>query len=146
MAQARIGDIVKIHFTGKFEDGSIFGSTVDREPLEFRLGEGSIIPGVEKAIEGMSVGESKTVQVAPEQGYGQRKEELVEEVSKDKFPPEIDPQVGQRFEVPRQQGKPMLVTVVGVSDSIVTLDANHPLAGRDLTFELELLENSPASE
>ena len=146
MAQAKTGDLVKVHFTGKFEDGSIFGSTVDREPLEFRLGEGSIIPGVEKAIEGMSVGESKTVQVTPEQGYGQRNEELVEEVSRDKFPPEINPQIGQRFEVPRQQGRPILVTVVGVSDSNVTLDANHPLAGRDLTFELELLENSSASE
>jgi FKBP-type peptidyl-prolyl cis-trans isomerase 2 len=145
VTQAKTGDIVKINFTGKLEDGSVFGSTVDSEPLEFKLGEGRVIPGVEKAVEGMSVGEKKTVQVPPEQAYGPRREELVEEVGRDKFPPEVNPEVGQKFEVPQQQGQPMVVTVVDVSDSNVKLDANHPLAGKNLTFELELLETPSAS-
>lgn len=146
MAQAKTGDIVKVHFTGKLEDGSIFGTSVNSEPLEFKLGEGRIIPGVEKAVEGMNVGESKTVQIPSEQAYGQHREELVEQVGRDKFPPDVEPQVGQRFEVPNQQGQPVVVTVVDVSDSNITLDANHPLAGKDLTFELELLETPSASE
>ncbi|MGD9110154.1 MAG: peptidylprolyl isomerase [Phycisphaerales bacterium] len=144
MAQAKAGDIVKIHFTGKLEDGSVFGTSVNSEPLEFKLGEGHIIPGLEKAVEGMNVGESKTVQVSPEHAYGQHREELVEQVGRDKFPPDVNPQVGQRFEVSNQQGQPAVVTVVEVSDSNVTLDANHPLAGKNLTFELELLENPSA--
>jgi len=140
MAQAKRGDTVKIHFTGKLEDGTVFGSTANREPLEFELGEGRIIPGIEKAVEGMNVGESKTVKVPPEQAYGQHQAELVQEISRDRFLKDVEPQVGQKFEIPRQKGLPMAVKVVGVSESTVTLDANHPLAGRDLTFDLELLE------
>jgi len=140
MAQAKAGDRVKINFIGKLEDGSVFANTADREPLEFKLGEGKIIPGIENAVEGMNVGESKTVKVPPEQAYGQRRDELVEELGRDKFPKNIELQVGQKFEVPQQEGQPMVVRVVDVSEQTVTLDANHPLAGRDLTFELELLE------
>ena len=140
MAQAEAGDRVKINFTGKLEDGSVFANTADSEPLEFQLGEGNIIPGVEKAVEGMNVGESKTVKVLPEQAYGQRRDELVEEVGRDKFPKEIELQVGQKFDIPQQEGQPMVVRVVDVSEQTVTLDGNHPLAGRDLTFELELIE------
>jgi len=140
MAQAEAGDRVKINFTGKLEDGSVFANTADSEPLEFQLGEGNIIPGVEKAVEGMNVGESKTVKVPPEQAYGQRRDELVEEVGRDKFPKEIELQVGQKFDIPQQEGQPMVVRVVDVSEQTVTLDGNHPLAGRDLTFELELIE------
>ncbi len=140
MAQAEKGDTVKIHFTGKLEDGTVFGSTADRGPLEFKLGEGKIIPGIEKAVEGMNVGESKTVEVSPEQAYGQHRAELVEEVSRDRFPKNAEPKVGQRFEIPQREGQPMAVRVVDVSESTVTLDANHPLAGRDLTFDLQLME------
>ncbi len=146
MERAQKGDTVKIHFTGKLEDGSVFGSTTDREPLEFKLGEGRIIPGVEKAVEGMNVGESKTVKVPSELAYGQRREELFEEVSRDQFPKDVEPQVGQKFEVPRSDGQATVVRVVNVSESTVTLDANHPLAGRDLTFELELLDISSKTE
>jgi peptidylprolyl isomerase len=146
MAQAEIGDTVKIHFTGKLEDGTVFGSTANREPLEFELGEGRIIPGIEKAVEGMNVGESKTVNVPPEQAYGQHRAELVQEVSRDRFPKGVEPQVGQQFEIPQQEGRPTAVKVVDVSESTVTLDANHPLAGRDLTFDLELLEIPSATE
>lgn len=140
MAQAKAGDRVKINFTGKLEDGSVFANTADSEPLEFELGEGKIIAGVENAVEGMTVGESKTVKVPSEQAYGQRREELVEELGRDKFPKDIEPQVGQQFDVPQQEGPPMVVRVVDVSEQTVTLDGNHPLAGRDLTFELELVE------
>jgi peptidylprolyl isomerase len=146
MAQAKAGDRVKINFTGKLEDGSVFANTAVSEPLEFKLGEGKIIPGIENAVEGMSVGESKTVKVTPEQAYGQRRDELVEEVSRDRFPKGVEPQVGQKFEVPQQEGQPMVVKVVEVSEQTVTLDGNHPLAGRDLTFELELLEIPSQSE
>ena len=146
MAQAEAGDRVKINFTGKLEDGSVFANTADSEPLEFQLGEGEIIPGVENAVEGMNVGESKTVKVPPEQAYGQRRDELLEEVGRDKFPKDIEPQVGQKFDVPQQEGPPMVVRVVDVSEQTVTLDGNHPLAGRDLTFELELIEIPSKSE
>jgi peptidylprolyl isomerase len=146
MAQAEKGDTVKIHFTGKLEDGTVFGSTADREPLEFKLGEGKIIPGIEKAVEGMNVGESKTVEVPSEQAYGQRYAELVQDVSRDQFPKDAEPEVGQKFEIPLRQGRPMAVRVVGVSESTVTLDANHPLAGRDLTFDLKLMEIPSTAE
>jgi FKBP-type peptidyl-prolyl cis-trans isomerase 2 len=140
MAQAKEGDRVKINFIGKLEDGSVFANTADSEPLEFKLGEGKIIPGIENAVEGMNVGESKTVNVNPEQAYGRRRDELIEEVSRDQFPQNVEPHVGQRFEVPQQAGQPMVVRVIGVSEQTITLDGNHPLAGRDLTFEVELLE------
>jgi peptidylprolyl isomerase len=146
MAQAKEGDRVKINFVGKLEDGSVFANTADSEPLEFKLGENEIIPGIENAVEGMNVGESKTVNVDPEQAYGQRRDELVEEVSRDVFPDNVEPQLGQRFEVPQQAGRPMVVRVIDVSEQTVTLDGNHPLAGRDLTFELELLEIFSTSE
>ena len=140
MAQAKAGDRVKINFIGKLEDGSVFANTADSEPLEFKLGENKIIPGIENAVEGMNVGESRTVNVNSEQAYGQHRDELVEEVSRDMFPKNVEPKVGQRFEVPQQVGQPMVVRVIDVSEQAVTLDGNHPLAGRDLTFELELLE------
>ncbi len=146
MAQAKTGDSVKINFTGKLEDGSVFANTADKEPLEFKLGEGRIIPGIENAVEGMNVGESKTVKVPPEQAYGQRREELVEEVGRDKFPKDVEPKLGQKFEVPQREGQPMVVRVVDVSEQIVTLDGNHPLAGKDLTFDLKLLEIPLKSE
>jgi len=140
MAQAKAGDRVKINFIGKLEDGSVFADTADSEPLEFKLGENKIIPGIENAVEGMNVGESRIVDVNSEQAYGQHRDELVEEVSRDMFPKNVEPKVGQRFEVPQQVGQPMVVRVIDVSEQAVTLDGNHPLAGRDLTFELELLE------
>ncbi|HIJ71303.1 MAG TPA: peptidylprolyl isomerase [Planctomycetes bacterium] len=140
MAQAETGDIVKINFTGKLEDGSIFADTADSEPLEFKLGEGSIIPGIENAVEGMNVGESKSVTISPDQAYGQRQDKLVAGIDRDKFPKDVEPKVGQKFEIPQPQGQSMVVRVVDVSEQTVTVDGNHPLAGRDLTFELQLLD------
>jgi len=146
MVQAKAGDSVKINFKGKLEDGSVFANTAESEPLEFKLGEGKIIPGIEDAVKGMNVGESKSVKVPPEQAYGQRREELVEEVGRDKFPKDVEPKVGQKFEIPQQQGQPMVVTVIDVSELAVKLDGNHPLAGKDLTFDLELLDVLSQSE
>ena len=140
MAQAKTGDNVKINLTGKLEDGSVFTSTADSEPLEFKLGEGKILPGIEHAVEGMNVGESKSINVPPEQGFGQPRDELIEKVGRDTFPKNIEPKIGQKLQVPQQQGQPMVVRVVDVSDESVTLDANHPLAGKELAFDLELVE------
>jgi peptidylprolyl isomerase len=140
MVQAQTGDIVKIDFTEKLEDGSIFASTAESKPLEFKLGEGKIIPGIEKAVEGMNIGESRSVKVPPEQAYGQRRDELVEAISRDKFPKDAEQQIGQKFEISQQEGPSITVRVVDVSDQTVTLDGNHPLAGMPLTFDLKLLE------
>jgi FKBP-type peptidyl-prolyl cis-trans isomerase 2 len=140
MAQVKTGDNVRINLTGKLEDGSIFMSTANSEPLEFKVGEGKILPGIENAVEGMNIGESKSVNVSPEQAFGQPREELVEEIGRDKFPSNVEPKVGQKLEVPQQQGQPIVVRVVDVSEQSITLDANHPLAGRELAFDLELLD------
>ena len=140
MAQAKKGDSVKISFTGKLEDGSVFANTAEGKPLEFKLGEGQILPGIENAIEGMNVGESKSIKIPPEEAYGHRREELVEQVDRDRFPTNVEPQVGQRFEIPQPQSRPMVVQVIDVSEEKITLDGNHPLADKELTFDLELVE------
>jgi len=114
--------------------------TAENEPLEFKVGEGKILPSIENAVEGMNVDESKSVNVYPEQAFGQPQEELIEEIGRDKFPNNVEPKVGQKLEVTQQQGQPVVVRVVDVSEQSVTLDANHPLAGRELAFDLELIE------
>lgn len=139
MAQARSGDTVRVHYTGKLNDETVFDSSTGREPLEFTVGEGRVIPGFEEAVAGMEVGEEKTVTIPSDQAYGTRREEMVAQVGRDQFPPEIDPRVGQQLQMNRE-GQTFLVTVADVSDQSVTLDANHPLAGEDLTFDLELVE------
>ncbi len=140
MAQAKTGDTVKVDFTGKLEDGQVFGSTEGKDPLEFKIGEGKIIPGIENEIQGMNEGDKKTVNVSPDKAYGPYRDELIEEVEKEKFPTDVDPEVGQAFEIPQPQGQPMIVRVTDIKDDKITLDGNHPLAGKDLVFELELLE------
>lgn len=146
MGNAKTGDTVKIRFTGKLDDGTVFGSTAGAEPVEFELGAGRVIPGVEQAVKGMSEGESKTVKVGPEQAYGEHRAELVKDVSRDRFPKESEPKVGQTIEIPQQNGQRTAVRVVEISESSITLDANHPLAGKDLTFELELVGISSKGE
>jgi peptidylprolyl isomerase len=140
MTRAKHGDSVKINFTGKLEDGSVFANTADSEPLEFKLGEGKILPSIENAVEGMEVGQSKSVKVPPEKAYGRRRDELIGEVGRDKFPENVAIKVGQQFEVPQPEGRSMVVKVVDVSEQTITIDGNHPLAGRELNFDLELLE------
>ena len=140
MAQAKNGDTVKIHYTGKLEDGTVFDSSDGRDPLEFTLGEGQVIPGFEEAVLGMTANDSKTMTIPSDNAYGPRREEMVVEVDRDQFPPDVAPEVGQQLQMQRPDGQKMVVAVAEVSESTVTLDANHPLAGKDLTFEIKLVE------
>jgi peptidylprolyl isomerase len=139
MAQARSGDTVRVHYTGRLEDDRIFDSSAGRDPLEFTLGEGRVIPGFEEAVLGMEVGEERTVTVPADSAYGPRREEMVAQVSRDQFPEEIEPEVGQQLKM-SGEGQTFVVMVADVTDWSVTVDANHPLAGEDLTFDLELVE------
>ncbi|HEY9742093.1 MAG TPA: peptidylprolyl isomerase [Coleofasciculaceae cyanobacterium] len=140
MAQAKPGDTVKIHYTGRLEDGTVFDSSADREPLEFTLDGGQVIPGFEQAVVGMTPGESKTEKIPMDQAYGPHRPEMVLEVSRQQMPPELQPEVGQQLQVQQPDGQTIPVFVTEVTESTVTLDANHPLAGEDLTFDIELVE------
>ena len=140
MTQAKEGDTVKIHYTGKFDDGTVFDASGENEPLEFVIGEGHVIPGVEEAVLGMNPEESKTTVIPPEKGYGQYHDDMVVEVAKSKFPEHIQPELGLELELKQEDGSSIFVIVTNVSDDEVTLDANHPLAGKDLTFEIQLME------
>ncbi|MBW1740581.1 MAG: peptidylprolyl isomerase [Deltaproteobacteria bacterium] len=140
MAQARNGDTVKVHYTGKFEDGAVFDSSSNRDPMQFVIGEGRLIPGFEKAIVGMSPGESKSVTLLPEEAYGPHHEQMVQVIDRKQVPSNLKLEVGQQLEVRRPDGQITLLMVTDVSDSSVTLDANHPLAGKNLIFDIELVE------
>jgi peptidylprolyl isomerase len=140
MAQAKNGDTVTIHYTGKLEDGTVFDSSVNRDPLQFTLGEGLLIPGFEQAVLGMTPGELKTAEVSADQAYGPHREEMVMEIDRREFPPHFQPEVGQQLQIPQSDGRMIRLIVTEFSEQKVTLDANHPLAGRDLTFEISLLE------
>jgi peptidylprolyl isomerase len=140
-AQAKNGDTVQVNYTGKLADGTVFDSSVGREPLEFTLGAGQMIPGFEKAVFGMKVGEKKTVTIPVDEAYGPHRDDLVIEVPRDKLPAGLTPEVGQQLGVKQADGSTAVVTITNVSDNnTVTIDANHPLAGKDLTFEIELVK------
>lgn len=139
MAQARAGDTVRVHYTGRLGDGTVFDSSQGRDPLEFTLGTGQVIAGFDAAVSGMSPGDARTVTIPVDEAYGQRRPEMMGTVPRQQFPPEIQPAVGQQLQM-SQGGQNFVVTVTEVTDSEVTLDANHPLAGQDLTFQLELVE------
>ena len=139
-AQAENGDTVQVNYTGKLADGTVFDSSVGREPLEFTLGAGQMIPGFEKAVLGMKVGEKKTVTIPVDEAYGPRRDDMIMEVPREKLPSDLTPEVGQQLQVTRQDGGISIVTITKVTDNTVTIDANHPLAGKDLTFEIELLK------
>jgi len=141
LSKVKEGDTVKVHYTGKLEDGSVFDSSREREPLEFKLGEGKLIPGFEKAVVGLSEGESTTVDINSDDAYGERRDDLVIEVSKSDLPEEIDPQVGLQLQMQQRDSEQTIpVQITKIGDDFVTLDANHPLAGKDLTFDIELVE------
>ncbi len=140
MEQAKNGDTVKIHYTGKLEDGTTFDSSIDRDPLEFTVGKGEIIPGFEQAVVGMKPGESKSVEISADKAYGQHHDELVTQVEREKIPSDIDMKAGEQLQLQSPDGRKTLVTVTEVTDSSVTLDANHPLAGKDLSFDIKLME------
>ena len=140
MAQAKQGDTVKVHYTGKLEDGTVFDTSADREPIEFTLGDGQIIPGFENAVLGMEVGEKKTATVPSDEAYGPHREDMMLRVSRDQFPPDLKPEVGQQLQMTQSNGQTLIVQVVEVDEQSVLLDANHPLAGKDLVFDIELVE------
>jgi peptidylprolyl isomerase len=140
MAQAENGDTVKIHYTGKLDDGSVFSSSSNQGPMQLKLGEGHVIPGFEEAVVGMSPGESKSIKIPPEQGFGQHHDQMVQVIDRKQLPPDLKPEVGQQLEVRRSEGQTMLVTVTDISDATVTLDSNQPLAGKALAFDIKLIE------
>lgn len=140
MSQAKSGDTVRIHYSGTLKDGTPFDSSEGRDPLEFTIGAGQIIPGLEREVEGMAVGEKKTVTAAADEAYGQPNPAAVQEVPRDSIPADIDLTIGNRLQAVTQDGGQITVTVAAVTDDTVTMDANHPLAGKDLVFEVELVE------
>lgn len=139
MVQAKLGDTVKVNYTGKLQDGTVFDSSVDRDPLQFALGQGQVISGFEEAVVGMSPGESKSVTIPSAEAYGPYQDELVIVVDEQQMPSEISVEVGQQLQMRHSSGQAVPVTVTNIAESKVTLDANHPLAGKDLTFDLELV-------
>jgi peptidylprolyl isomerase len=138
--QVEIGDSVKVHYTLTLDDGTEVESSVGGTPLEFTAGAGQMIAGFDHAVVGMSVGESKTVRIPPEEAYGPYQEELVQEVPRDMLPPELELEIGAQLQAQRPDGQLVLFTVIEVTESTVTLDANHHLAGEYLTFNIELVE------
>lgn len=140
MNEAKIGDTVKVHYTGTLEDGTVFDSTSGAEPFELTIGAGGVIPGFESAVKGMAPGETKTVTIAPDQAYGAYNEEMTQQVPRSAIPDEIDLQEGMILSAESPDGLPISFTVRGFDDEQVTIDGNHPLAGRHLTFALELVE------
>ncbi|WPP52558.1 FKBP-type peptidyl-prolyl cis-trans isomerase [Catalinimonas niigatensis] len=141
MTVAKNGNTVKVHYTGKLKDGTVFDSSLQRnEPLEFTLGQGNMIAGFEKAVDGMKVGDSTVADIPVGEAYGEVREDMILEVPKKDVPENITPEVGQRLAVQQKDGQSIPVTIAKVSEESITLDANHPLAGKDLVFEIELLE------
>lgn len=142
MAQAKKGDSVKIHYTGQLDDGTVFDSSRDREPLEFTVGTGMVIPGFDQAVVGMQVGDEKKAEVSAEEAYGPRRDDLMIPVPKERLPDDLEPEVGQQLQMQTGDGQTFVASVAQVEDDAVVLDANHPLAGKDLTFEIELVDIS----
>jgi len=139
MATAHEGDTVRIHYTGHLEDGTVFDTSEGRDPLEFVLGSGQVIPGFDRAVDGMEEGEEKTVTVLAADAYGPRRDELIVSVARSNLPADVDPEVGQRLQMSSPDGQTFQATVANTSEEAIVLDANHPLAGQDLTFEIQLV-------
>ncbi len=140
MTQAKSGDTVRIHYTGTLDDGTQFDSSAGRDPLEFALGAGQVIRGFDSAVDGMAVGEKKTVTLPAQEAYGEHHEQLVQEVSRSALPGEIEPAVGMQLQSQSPEGQVMMLVITDVGEESITVDANHPLAGQALTFAIELVE------
>jgi peptidylprolyl isomerase len=139
MTQAKTGDTIAVEYTGKLDDGTVFDSSVGKDPLQFTLGTGSVIPGFEEAVIGMDTGDSKTVTIPAEEAYGEHNPDLVMVFEREKIPPELNVEVGQQLQLQQDNGRAVPVVVTDLSPAEVTLDANHPLAGEDLTFDIQLV-------
>ena len=136
---AQQGHTVNVHYTGTLDSGDVFDSSREREPLEFTVGGGQVIPGFDRAVEGLGVGESRQVRLEPDEAYGQPREDLVVEVPREQFPPEGTPEVGQQVQVQVAPGQHRVARIADVGDEAIVLDLNHPLAGQALTFDVELV-------
>ncbi|HQW83404.1 MAG TPA: FKBP-type peptidyl-prolyl cis-trans isomerase [Ferruginibacter sp.] len=140
MKQVKAGDVVKVHYTGKLVNGEQFDSSIGREPLEFTVGAGQMIKGFDAALPGMNIGDKKTINITPEDGYGPRSEEAVIEFPKANVPADMKLEPGMQLTLSNQAGQPVPVLVIDVKDDVVVLDANHFLAGQELVFDIELVE------
>ena len=140
MSEAKAGNTVKVHYKGTLDDGTVFDSSHGRDPLEFTVGSGMVIPGFDNAVDGLAVGDSKTVTIPPDQAYGEVNKDLVIDVAREQIPSDITPEIGMGLHMQSEDGQGFDVTVTAVSEESVTLDGNHPLAGKTLTFEVELVE------
>ncbi len=140
MKQVKSGDTVKVHYHGKLTDGSTFDSSEGREPLEFEVGSGMVIQGFDDGVTGMAVGEKKTIHIPADEAYGQKEEDRVMEFPIDRFPPDMKPEVGMQLNMNNGQGQNIPVVITEIKEDAVILDANHPLAGEDLVFDLELVD------
>lgn len=140
MSEAKSGDTVRINYTGTLTDGTQFDSSVGREPLEFQVGSGQIISGLDREVEGMKVGDKQTVTVTAEEAYGAHDAAKVQKIPRDALPPELEPQQGMQLQAQTPQGGQVALIVTAVEEQEITVDANHPLAGKDLIFEIEMVE------
>lgn len=138
MQPARSGDTVRVHYTGRLDDGSVFDSSDGRDPLQFEVGSGQVIPGFDRAVTGMVPGEARSVTIEASDAYGDRRDDLILVVERTQLPPDLQPEVGQQLQL-SQEGTAFAVTVADVTPDAITLDANHPLAGENLTFDLHLV-------
>jgi peptidylprolyl isomerase len=140
METAKNGDRVKVHYTGTLRDGQVFDSSRDKDPLEFTIGEGKLLPAFEKEVQGLKIGETKTLNLAPGDAYGEYHDELVAKIPREELPDDLDPRVGMRLRIQVPQGQVVPVRVIELDDERMTVDANHELAGKDLDFEITLVE------
>ena len=140
MQQVKNGDTIKIHYKGRLADGTVFDSSEGRAPLEFEVGGGMVIPGFDAGVKDMSIGDKKTIHIPAAEAYGEKQDHLVMEFPKDQFPPDLNPEVGVQLSMSSNTGQVIPVIITEVKDDSVLLDANHQLAGKDLIFDLELVE------
>lgn len=146
MQQAQSGDKVKVHYHGTLRSGEIFDSSQGREPLEFTVGSGQVIKGFDDGVRGMQVGEKKTVQIPVQDAYGEKSSEMIFEFPKSQFPADMNPEIGAQLMMSNGSGQSFPVTITEIKEDSVLLDANHPLAGQDLVFDIELVEIVPSSK
>jgi peptidylprolyl isomerase len=140
MAQAKMNNKVKVHYSGTLSDGTVFDSSLEREPLEFTIGKGMVIPGFENGVIGMNEGESRKVSITSDDAYGPFRDDLVGVIDKSRMPGDIDLEIGMVLQMRSPEGSTTNVTITDISEESVTIDLNHPLAGKDLIFEIKLVE------
>jgi FKBP-type peptidyl-prolyl cis-trans isomerase 2 len=145
MQQAQNGDKVKVHYHGKLKSGETFDSSNGKEPLEFTVGSGQVIKGFDDGVKGMQVGDKRTLEINVEDAYGEKSQDMIIEFPKEQFPEDMNPEIGQQLMMSNGSGQTFPVTVTEVREESVLLDANHPLAGQDLVFDIELVEIVPSS-